>query len=332
MRHWAVAAILAAVCAFAFAGCGRHRGPAPGQTTLGMVTDTGGLGDRSFNDGAYRGLIRAKTQLGAYVQVLQSRSAADYQPNLTVLTNRIRQDLCRRFSDGARSRLSREANSHATLRSSTRLSMIPTLRRSRFANKKVRFSPVRSRRWRPRRRRSPSSAASTFRCCANSKPAILRARAKSIRRSASREVRRLVRRSGRRKRNLRRAAHRSADIIYIAAGKAGLGAATQIKSRDGGYTIGVDSIKTHSCPAKSSPAWSSASTSACFEVAQALHDGKPMHGHIEFGLKDGAIGLTDFQYTKAAIGAANLTSLARSQRDHHREDRAARHARGARVI
>ena len=37
---------------------------------------------------------------------------------------------------------------------------------------------------------------------------------------------------------------------------------------------------------------------AVFDVAQALHDGKPMHGHVVFGLKDGAIGLTDFEYTE----------------------------------
>ncbi|HUY83589.1 MAG TPA: BMP family ABC transporter substrate-binding protein, partial [Steroidobacteraceae bacterium] len=53
-----------------------------------MVTDTGGLGDQSFNDGAYRGLLAAKRELHADIAVLQSRSAADYQPNLTVLANK----------------------------------------------------------------------------------------------------------------------------------------------------------------------------------------------------------------------------------------------------
>ncbi|MGH7716165.1 MAG: BMP family lipoprotein, partial [Vulcanimicrobiaceae bacterium] len=51
---------------------------------VGMVTDVGGLGDRSFNDGAYAGLLACKKSVGAQVQVLQSKSAADYQPNLTV--------------------------------------------------------------------------------------------------------------------------------------------------------------------------------------------------------------------------------------------------------
>ena len=84
----ALVALTAAMFALAAGGCSaRHHGPAAGQLTLGMVTDVGGLGDRSFNDSAYRGLVRARSELGAYIQVLQSRSAADYQPNLNALTN-----------------------------------------------------------------------------------------------------------------------------------------------------------------------------------------------------------------------------------------------------
>ena len=52
-----------------------------------MVTDVGGLGDKSFNDSAYAGLRLAKSELGAQIEVLQSKSAADYQPNLTALAN-----------------------------------------------------------------------------------------------------------------------------------------------------------------------------------------------------------------------------------------------------
>ena len=87
MKQQACLAVLAAA-AFALTGCARHEGPKPGQLTLGMVTDVGGLGDKSFNDSAYRGLQQAQSSLDAYIQVLQSRSAADYQPNLSALTNR----------------------------------------------------------------------------------------------------------------------------------------------------------------------------------------------------------------------------------------------------
>jgi len=81
------ALLTGALFALALSGCAHHHGPRPGQLRLGMVTDVGGLGDKSFNDSAYGGLLQARSRLGAYVQVLQSRSAADYQPNLDAFTN-----------------------------------------------------------------------------------------------------------------------------------------------------------------------------------------------------------------------------------------------------
>src|SRR5690348_5023064 len=61
-------AILSSIAAAAFAlslgGCVRpHVHPRPGQLTLGMVTDVGGLGDKSFNDSAYNGLLRSRAGL-----------------------------------------------------------------------------------------------------------------------------------------------------------------------------------------------------------------------------------------------------------------------------
>ncbi|MBV8355017.1 MAG: BMP family ABC transporter substrate-binding protein, partial [Candidatus Eremiobacteraeota bacterium] len=60
-------------------------GYAAPKAKVAVVTDIGGLGDRSFNDSAYAGLQACKKETGAQVQALQSKSAADYQPNLTVL-------------------------------------------------------------------------------------------------------------------------------------------------------------------------------------------------------------------------------------------------------
>ena len=50
-----------------------------------MVTDIGGLNDRSFNQSAYEGLKRAETELGAEIRALTSKKNADYVPNLTTL-------------------------------------------------------------------------------------------------------------------------------------------------------------------------------------------------------------------------------------------------------
>jgi basic membrane protein A and related proteins len=51
----------------------------------GLVTDIGGLNDRSFNFLANQGLERAEEELGIQPRVLLSESNADYVPNLTTL-------------------------------------------------------------------------------------------------------------------------------------------------------------------------------------------------------------------------------------------------------
>jgi basic membrane protein A len=52
---------------------------------VGLVTDIGGLNDRSFNQLANDGLERAKSELGVEGKVLTSKSNADYVPNLSSL-------------------------------------------------------------------------------------------------------------------------------------------------------------------------------------------------------------------------------------------------------
>ncbi len=55
------------------------------QIKVGMVTDIGGLDDRSFNQSAYEGLQRAESELGAEIRAVTSKSNADYVPNLSTL-------------------------------------------------------------------------------------------------------------------------------------------------------------------------------------------------------------------------------------------------------
>ena len=52
---------------------------------IAMVTDIGGLNDRGFNALAYKGLQQAKSDLGADIRVVTSKSNADYVPNLSTL-------------------------------------------------------------------------------------------------------------------------------------------------------------------------------------------------------------------------------------------------------
>ncbi|WNF37465.1 BMP family ABC transporter substrate-binding protein [Bacillaceae bacterium IKA-2] len=50
-----------------------------------MVTDTGGVDDKSFNESAWEGLQNFGADFGGEVDYLQSGDAADYQPNLNRL-------------------------------------------------------------------------------------------------------------------------------------------------------------------------------------------------------------------------------------------------------
>jgi basic membrane protein A len=92
----ALGLVLTAAIALVAAGCGGGGGETtgagsstPSETTggtpisVGLVTDIGGLNDRGFNALANKGLEQARAQLGVNGDVLESKSDADYIPNLS---------------------------------------------------------------------------------------------------------------------------------------------------------------------------------------------------------------------------------------------------------
>jgi len=105
--RWAVAAVAALSLSVVAAGCGGGDNESEATTSaqggggtgtnggggggggpaikVGLVTDIGGLNDKSFNHLAYLGLQRAQDQLGVTGKVLESKSNADYIPNLSTL-------------------------------------------------------------------------------------------------------------------------------------------------------------------------------------------------------------------------------------------------------
>ncbi|TCL56812.1 nucleoside-binding protein [Hydrogenispora ethanolica] len=62
-------------------------GMAAGKFRVAMVTDVGGLGDKSFNDAAYDGLKMLQKQYGAEIKVVESSKMEDYVPNLKSLAD-----------------------------------------------------------------------------------------------------------------------------------------------------------------------------------------------------------------------------------------------------
>lgn len=105
-----------------------------------------------------------------------------------------------------------------------------------------------------------------------------------------------------------------ADIAFVVAGSAGLGAIAEARSRRGAYAIGVDSDQDALAPGKVLTSVvkhvSAAALRVCLEtVAQ-----KPTTGQTVLGLADGGIGLTSFRYTRALIGAAAIARVERIRR------------------
>lgn len=312
MKQRALAAFLAcAWFACALAGCSGHRGPRPGQLTLGMVTDVGGLGDQSFNDSAYAGLTAARAKLGAYIQVLQSRSAADYQPNLNALTN-LHYDMIYAVGFLMGLDLDSVAKEHPAQRYAIIDAVVddPNVVSITF------------------REQDGSFLAGAIAAMVSKDhhiaflggadiPLIEKFEAGYT--AGAREIDPSIKidvkyagsfddvAAGKELSNL--LFNGGADIIFTAAGKVGLGAIDAVKSRQGDFIIGVDSNQDALAPGKVLTSMVKKVDVAVFDVAKSVQDRHPMTGHVVFGLKDGAIGLTDFAFTKDEVTAARRARL-----------------------
>ncbi|OAB46085.1 BMP family lipoprotein [Paenibacillus glacialis] len=73
------------------AGCGKNEEKPAGEAAtggaktdmkIGMVTDVGGVNDKSFNQSAWEALTSVKKDTGAEVTYLQSKDKTEYTPNL----------------------------------------------------------------------------------------------------------------------------------------------------------------------------------------------------------------------------------------------------------
>jgi basic membrane protein A len=75
--------IISLILALAFTTTGMAAAP----FRVGLVTDLGGLGDKSFNDAAYDGLKQLHKKFGAEIKIVESNKMEDYVPNLKSLAD-----------------------------------------------------------------------------------------------------------------------------------------------------------------------------------------------------------------------------------------------------
>lgn len=87
MKKKIVSLVLAGAMILSLAACGKTNSgssdkKSDSKVKIGIVTDVGGVNDGSFNESAWNGLKKAEKKLGIEAKYLESKTDADYQPNI----------------------------------------------------------------------------------------------------------------------------------------------------------------------------------------------------------------------------------------------------------
>ncbi|HTW84214.1 MAG TPA: BMP family ABC transporter substrate-binding protein [Candidatus Sulfotelmatobacter sp.] len=292
------------------ADCASKRFP-PGVLRVGMVTDVGGLGDHSFNDSAYAGLLRAHRELGVATTVLESSSAADYQVNMTVLANKefdvifaIGFLMAEDVSEVAQRYVQRHFGiidavvdlpnvTSVTFKEEEGSFLAGALAAMVTKTKTIAFLGGVDL---PLLRKFEAGYTAGAREVDPTVKTLVKYVGSFDDVASGKELAQVLYDEG-------------ADIIYCAAGKAGLGAIDAAKQRPGAYIIGVDSDQDALAPGKILTSMVKRVDIGVFRVCEALVKHRPLPGHLVLGLAQGGVGLTDFTYTRSVVTPPKIAEL-----------------------
>lgn len=278
-----------------------------------MVTDYGGLGDRSFNDSANAGLQRARRRLGIAPIVLQSRSIADYQLNMMALANEaVAEIFCIGYDEALD--LSEVALRFPAQHFSIVDAVIdlPNVTSVLFRAQEGSFL-------------AGALAALTTRTktvgflggvdvpIIQTFEAGYRAGARQI----DARVNVLVKYVGSfddvpaGKELSATLFSAGADIVYAAAGKAGLGAIDQVRGSEAAFVIGVDSDQDDLVPGRVLTSVLKRVDVSVFRLCVLAARRIRRPARLELGLREGAVGLTEFRHTRGSLRPGTSATLAR---------------------
>ncbi|MCX6367979.1 MAG: BMP family ABC transporter substrate-binding protein [Armatimonadetes bacterium] len=317
-RHFLALSLSGALIATG-GSCGKKQEtPAPPsgegkKIKAGLVTDTGGVGDKSFNAQAWAGLQKAEKELGAQVKYVESKQNADYVANLTKFAE-AKYDVV--FAVG--------------------FLMQDALKEVAFKFPKVKFAiidgdaPSSSNCVAYKFREEEGSFLAGALAASVSKSGVLgfvggmemplikkfeygyQAGAFTIKPDIQTRVA-YVGDFNDSQKGMELALSQMgmrADIVYHAAGKAGIGVikAAQTKG-EGYYAIGVDKDQDDEAPGRVLTSMVKRVDVAVFDVCKQVKEGHFNSGTVELGLKEDGIGLSVMKNTKDKIPADVLKKI-----------------------
>jgi len=100
----------------------------------------------------------------------------------------------------------------------------------------------------------------------------------------------------------------NADVLYHAAGGCGMGVIEAAKSK-GKYAIGVDSNQDQMAEGVVLTSMLKNVDKVVYDLIETTQKGEFKAGVTRFGLADGGVGTTEFEFTKDVIGEENIATL-----------------------
>lgn len=323
MKAWKFGLITAGI-ALALVGCsggdkpaetsGTGTQPAPGtgkKLNIGLVFDSGGRGDKSFNDSAYRGLERAAKELGIEPKTVDSARESDYATNLETLAES-GCDLIFAIGINMQKALSEVAPKHPDVKFAIVDAPVdsPNVRSLVFKEEEGSFlagyvAGLMSKSGKigfvggqeidliKKFQAGYEAGAKT------ANPAIVVLPAKYTGDWNNVDLG---------KQNAKTLFGQGADVVYHAAGKCGLGVINAAKE-EGKFAIGVDSDQDYLAEGKVLTSMIKRVDESVFQSIKDLQEGKWDTGVKVYDLKSNGVGLSDMTFTKDLIGEANLAKI-----------------------
>lgn len=323
MIGWKQGLIVGAL-ALAFVGCdgGSKTSGDTGTTTgggtpvakklkIGLVFDSGGVGDKSFNDSAYRGLERAAKELGIEPKTVDSARESDYATNLETLAES-GCDLVIAIGINMQKAMSEVAPKHPNMKFAIVDAPVdsPNVRSLVFREEegsflagyvaglmtktgKIGFVGGQEIDLIKKFQAGYEAGAKT------ANPSVVMLPAKYTGDWNNVDLG---------KQNAKTLYGQGADVVYHAAGKCGIGVINAAQET-GNYAIGVDSDQDHLAEGRVLTSMIKRVDESVFQSIKDLQDGKWDTGVKVYDLKSNGVGLSEMLFTKDAIGEANLAKI-----------------------